>query len=193
MGRGRRRGPKQLSFRALLDGLAQAADRIGDLRQAAKVSYPLQDYYRSGLALFFLQDPSLLEFQRRFQEQIQSNNLTAVFGVESIPSDTQLREVLDTHDYAPLLEVYSDYFRRLQRSKQLDRYQFYQGYYLITLDGSQYFRRSPTATRSTTIRCFNQRWFIPICGRSYHLPLSLFAYKTAVASRIVRQMQASER
>jgi len=139
MGRGRRRGPKQLGFRALLDGLAQAVHRIVDHRQPAKVSYSLQDCYRSSFALFYLQDPSLLEFQRRFQEQIQSNNLSTVFGVASIPSDTQLREVLDIHDYAPLLGVFSDYFRRLQRSKQLDRYQFYQGYYLITLDGSQYF------------------------------------------------------
>ena len=139
MGRGRRRGPKQLRFRALLDGLAQAVDRINDQRQTAKISYPLQDCYRSGFGLFYLQDPSLLEFQRRFQEQVQSNNLGTVFGVEAIPRDTQLREVLDTHDYAPLLEVYSDYFRRLQRSKQLDRYQFYQGSYLITIDGSQYF------------------------------------------------------
>ena len=139
MGRGRRRGPKQLRFRALIDGLAQAVHRIVDHRQPAKVSYPLQDCYRSSFGLFYLQDPSLLEFQRRFQEQVQSNNLSTVFGVQAIPSDTQLREVLDTHNYAPLLEVFSDYFRRLQRSKQLDRYQFYQGFYLITLDGSQYF------------------------------------------------------
>ena len=139
MGRGCRRGPKQLKFRALLDSLAQAVDQINDQRQTAKVSYPLQDCYRSGFGLFYLQDPSLLEFQRRFQEQVQSNNLGTVFGVKAIPRDTQLREVLDTHDYAPLLEVYSDYFRRLQRSKQLDRYQFYQGSYLITIDGSQYF------------------------------------------------------
>ena len=139
MGRGRRRGPKQLRFRALLDGLACGVRQIVDRRQPAKVSYPLQDCYGSSFALFYLQDPSLLEFQRRFQEQVQSNNLSTVFGVQAIPSGTQLREVLDIHDYAPLLGVFGDYFRRLQRSKQLDKYQFYQGFYLITLDGSQYF------------------------------------------------------
>ena len=92
-------------------------DQIVDICQTAKVSYPLQDCYRSGFGLFYLLDRSLLEFQRRFREQIQSNNLSTVFGVKAIPSDSQLREVLDTHDYAPLLDVYNDYFRRLQRSK----------------------------------------------------------------------------
>ncbi len=62
MGRGRRRGPNQLRFRALLDGLAQAVHQIVDRRQPAKISYPLQDCYRSSFALFYLQDPSVLEF-----------------------------------------------------------------------------------------------------------------------------------
>lgn len=139
MRRGKRRGPKQLRFRALLEALAQAVDRIVDHRQAGKLRYSLQDCYRSSFAMFYLQDPSLLEFQRRFQDQIQRNNLTTVFGVETIPSDTQLRAILDSHDYAPLLDVYREYFTRMQRAKQLERYRFYQGYYLITLDGSEYF------------------------------------------------------
>ena len=139
MGRGHRRGPKQLRFLTLLNRIDQAANQIDDSRQSAKVNYPLTCCYRSGFALFYVQDPSLLEFQRQFQKKIQSNNLRTVFGIDRIPSDTQLREVLDTHNYSPLLEVYSDYFSRLQRSKQLGRYQFYNNHYLVTLDGSEYF------------------------------------------------------
>jgi len=89
--------------------------------------------------MFYLQDPSLLEFQRRFQDQIQSNNLSSVFEVQQIPSDSQLREVVDRHDYRPLVGVFSEYLRRLQRSKELEQYQFYDGKYLITVDGSEYF------------------------------------------------------
>ena len=48
--------------------------------------------------LFYLQDPSLLEFQRRFQDTIQNNNLRTVFGVHSIPVDSQLRQIIDSHD-----------------------------------------------------------------------------------------------
>ena len=89
MGRGRRRGPKQLRFRTLLDCQAKYVDLIGDPRQQGKVSYSLRDCYMGAFAMFYLQDPALLEFQRRFQDTIQRNNLTTVFGVEEIPADTQ--------------------------------------------------------------------------------------------------------
>ena len=139
MGRGKRRGPKQLRFRALLECLAKYVDLIEDLRQQGKTDYSLRDCYQAGLAMFFLQDPALLEFQRRFQKQIQRNNLSTVFGVADIPADTQFRDIIDDHDYRPLLDVFAEYFRRLQRSKQLEQYQFYNGTYLLPIDGSQYF------------------------------------------------------
>jgi hypothetical protein len=114
-------------------------DLIPDTRGAGRITYGLQDCYRSGFALFYLQDPSLLEFQRRFQDQIQSNNLSTVFGVQAIPADTQFRQILDEHNYSPLQRVFSEYFRRLQRSKRLEAFQFYPSQYLVTLDGSEYF------------------------------------------------------
>ncbi len=49
--------------------------------------------------MFYLQDPSLLEFQRRFQDSIQRNNLSTVFGVKDIPDDSQLREIIDGTEY----------------------------------------------------------------------------------------------
>jgi len=112
---------------------------IPDERREASVRYGLQDCYRSGFALFYLQDPSLLEFQRRFQQQLQSNNLATVFGVEAIPADTQFRQILDSHEYGALAGVFAEYFRRLQRSKSLQPYQFFPGQYLVTVDGSEYF------------------------------------------------------
>ena len=139
MGRGRRRGPKQLQFRTLLESLGDGVDLIPDTRRAERITYELQDCYRSGFAMFYLQDPSLLEFQRRFQDQIQSNNLSTVLGVQAIPADTQFRQILDEHDYRPLQGVFGQYFRRLQRSKRLEAFQFNPGQYLVTLDGSEYF------------------------------------------------------
>jgi hypothetical protein len=93
----------------------------------------------SGFALFFLQDPSLLEFQRRFQEKLQRNNLSTVFGVKDIPGDSQLRDIIDEHDYEPLNEVFGEYFKRLQRGKHLKAYRFLGKYYLVTIDGTEYF------------------------------------------------------
>jgi len=119
--------------------LGAGIEGIRDQRREGSVRYGLQDCYRSGFALFYLQDPSVLEFQRRFQDQLQSNNLSTVFGVQAIPADSQFRQILDDQDYTPLSGVFREYFRRLQRSKRLESYQFLPGRYLVSLDGSEYF------------------------------------------------------
>ena len=89
--------------------------------------------------MMFLQDPSLLEFQRTLQDATNNNNLKNVFSVNSIPKDSQMRTILDTHPYDPLLEVFPDFFRELQRGKHLEQYRVLSDYHLITLDGSDYF------------------------------------------------------
>ena len=112
---------------------------IVDARQLSKVRYTLRDCYLSGLALFFVQDASLLQFQRRFQRKFQANNLSSTFGVSRIPCDSQLRDLIDRHDYAPILPCFADFIGRLQRFKWLQHFQVFDARYLITLDGSRYF------------------------------------------------------
>ena len=46
--------------------------------------------------MMFFQDPSMLEFQTRLQQQINQNNLKTLFNVSSIPKSTQLKQVIDT-------------------------------------------------------------------------------------------------
>jgi hypothetical protein len=48
----------------------------------------------SGIAMMFFQDPSILQFQKRLEEGIHNNNLKTLFQVESIPKDTQMKQVM---------------------------------------------------------------------------------------------------
>jgi hypothetical protein len=130
---------KHLSFTALRKALSERFNQIGDLRQGVKVEYPLHDCLMSGFAMMLFQDPSLLCFQQRIQERIQRNNLATVFNVGTIPKDTQMRDVLDTIESEAIEPIFSDFFLRLQRGKQLVQYQFINDMYLISMDGSQYF------------------------------------------------------
>ena len=120
--------------------------QIDDRRQSAKVDYSLHDCLMSGLAMMFFQDPSVLTFQQRLQDGIHKNNLTTLFDVSDIPKDTQMRQVLDAIPASELNGIFADFLHRLQRGKQLVNYQFYDGSYLISIDGSQYFS-------SEKIRC----------------------------------------
>ena len=139
MARGLRRGPVLLRFRSLVDSVAHYVAGIVDTRQLSKIRYTLRDCYLSAVALFFVQDASLLQFQRRFQRKFQANNLSSTFGVREIPVDSQLRDLIDRHDHQPILPCFADWIGRLQRCKWLQHYQIFDARYLITLDGSRYF------------------------------------------------------
>jgi len=93
----------------------------------------------SAFAMMFFQDPSLLQFQKRLQDAIQKNNLATLFGVSNIPCDTQLRDTIDSCDPQQIETIFSDYFALLQRGKQLESFRVLKDYYLIPIDGTQYF------------------------------------------------------
>ena len=86
---------KHLCFSSLREGLSEAFEQIVDERQAKKVSITLHDALMSGFACMYFQDPSLLQFQKRMQEDQHRNNLNTLFAVQEIPKETQMREIID--------------------------------------------------------------------------------------------------
>lgn len=109
-----------------------------DTRQG-DVKYRSHDFFMTGFAMMYFQDPSLLSFQRRLQKAYNQNNLKTMFDIESIPKDSQLREVLDKASTEELESLFPDFLHQLQRGNHLKPYQFLDGRYLIPLDGSGYF------------------------------------------------------
>lgn len=130
---------KHLSFSGLRKTLSERIAQIPDQRNLEEIAYSLHDCLMSGFAMMYFQDPSLLQFQRRLEEECQQNNLRTLFNVQAVPKDTQMRDVIDQVAFRELEPVFEDYFRGLQRGKHLEQYQFLPGYYLISLDGTEYF------------------------------------------------------
>jgi hypothetical protein len=52
----------------------------------------------SGFACMHFQDSSILQFQRRMQEEQHRNNLETLFNVKDVPKGTQMREIIDGVD-----------------------------------------------------------------------------------------------
>ena len=130
---------KHLGFAALRSTLSERLRQIEDNRQKGKVKHSVHDCFMSGFAMMFFQDPSLLQFQKRLEDATHNNNLRTLFQVQSIPKDTQMRDVIDEIDSKELEPVFEDFFRALQRGKHLESYRFMDDYYLISMDGSGYF------------------------------------------------------
>src|SRR5438874_5200134 len=128
-----RRQRRHLHFDALVGLARRRFDKIPEQRRCPDFS--LTDTLMAGLALFCLKDPSLLAFQRRALD----HNLRSVFGLQAVPSDTQMRAILDDVDPDRLRPFFKDVFRQLQRGKVLADYAFLEGCYLVALDGVEYF------------------------------------------------------
>jgi hypothetical protein len=133
-------GPKKhLSFSNLRKIISERALQIEDPRREGSVAHSIHDCCLSGFAMMFFQDPSMLAFQRRLQDDGHKNNLQTIFGVGSIPKATQLRDVIDLIPSSSFDPIFSDFFSLLQRAKLLEKFQFFKKQYLISIDGTQYF------------------------------------------------------
>ncbi len=126
--------PRQhLHFDALIQQARRGFERLPEQRRCP--AFSVADTLMAGLAIFSLKDPSLLAFQSRTLD----HNLRSVFGLKAIPSDTQMRVILDDVDPDRLRPLFKDVFRQLQRGKVLEDFVFLEGYYLIALDGVEHF------------------------------------------------------
>jgi len=92
--------------------------------------------------MFSLKSPSLLAFDKERTE----GNLKTIYGIEHVPCDTYMRELLDPLCPEALRPLFKSVFRQLQRGKALEPLAFLEDYYLVALDGTGYFS-------SKTIHC----------------------------------------
>ncbi len=130
---------KHLSFSSLRKKASEFFQAIPDNRQQSKVSISIHDALMSGLACMHFQDPSLLQFQKRLQEQQQSNNLKTLFSVTNIPKETQMREITDEVESDYFRPIFKDYYQQLQRNKSLEQFQIFPSMYYFPMDGSEFF------------------------------------------------------
>lgn len=122
-----------LNFDALVAIIGKDMQRVPDHR-ATNASIPLDDVLMSGFAMFSLKDPSLLAFDQRRQEEPES--LHGVFGVGVIPSDTQMRTILDKVLPTHLRRPFGSIFHQLQRGKVLNKMRCFGDYLLLAIDGT---------------------------------------------------------
>jgi len=123
-------------FTNLVKTIGEQFKEIEDRRQPGKVSYSMNDCLMGGLACMYFKDPSLLEFQRRFEKKTERSNLQTMFGVEKTPQDSQFRNILDEIDPSEIESAFPRLFAILDNSKVLERYRFIDGKYLLDVDGT---------------------------------------------------------
>ncbi len=124
---------KNLSADALFRLLRSRFDSLPDLR-SGEVEIPLGDTLMSAFARFSLKDPSLLAFDHRRRDP--NDNFRTISGINRVPSDSQMRAILDPLDPADMRPGFRDLFRPLQRGKVLERFSSLDDHSLLSLDGT---------------------------------------------------------
>lgn len=131
---------KHLSAPGLIKTVYQQFSKIPDPREFARdTAITLKDHLMSGLAVFGLKCPSLLDYDRKRSEIAIAENLRDLYFVQSPPSDTYLRERLDQVDPDNLRSAFKKVFASLQRGKGLEEFEYLEGYVLISGDGTGHF------------------------------------------------------
>ena len=143
MGLSARKARKDLSADSLFRRFRGRFRHIPDARSGPP-DIPMKDALLSAFAMFSLKDPSLLAFDERRQDP--TDNFRTIYGIDHVPCDTQMRAILDPVDPETLRPLFGDVFRCLQRGKALERFVYFDGHYLLSLDGTTYFS-------STKIHC----------------------------------------
>ena len=140
---------KHLWIKDLLDNIKQKFDKIKDTEVKRQRDYSLTDCLMSGLAMFGMKYPSLLQFDNDARNKsIVKSNLSSLYQVSNAPCDTQFRERLDTLDPNSLQRGLNTIITQLQRAKALEPYRHLDGRYLVPMDGTGFFS-------SHTVHCDN--------------------------------------
>ena len=109
---------KDLSMPGMLRAMRKCFDRVPD--PITPRSITLSDCLMTGLAVFSLKIPSLLQLEelgRLNESSTVANNLKSMFGVKRIPSDSRVRERLDGFHPRGLRPCFTTLFSFLQRGK----------------------------------------------------------------------------
>jgi len=125
---------KHLSADARFRLVHTGCDHIPDYRPA-DVDMALPEVLMSAFAMVSLKAPSLLAFDKERTE----GNLHTIYGIQRVPCDTYMREILAPVSPKWLRPVFTSVFRQLQRGKALESLTFLDGHYLLALDGTAYF------------------------------------------------------
>ena len=111
------------------------------------VQFSIGDTLMSGFAMFSLKCPSLLNFEERSLSENEGENIKTLYHIDDIPSDCQLRSILDPVDPEAIKPAFKRIFSEVQRGKALEDHLWtVNGTYLVSIDASGFFS-------STTIHC----------------------------------------
>ena len=133
---------KDLGIPSLIAHIQRLFSKIPDPRSLKKSDISIADHLMSGLAVFGLKCPSLLDYDRKRTVEATAYNLRNLYMVKNPPSDTYLRERLDEVSPESVRPAFKKMFSLVQRGKGLEEFEYLDGHFLLSGDGTGHFSSS---------------------------------------------------
>ena len=152
---------EQKNFRITRDKLAtgnllkRACEIFSKTPTPKKCKISTQDCLMTGMAIHGLKSPSLLQFEDFMRNKEHEKNIKTLYHIKRIPCDTYFRERVDVLKTSLFRDVFTDYFALLQRGNILKEYQFLEGHYLLSGDGTGYFSSSSIHCNECCVKTHN--------------------------------------
>ena len=162
---------KEFSFEQLTKSLRGVIQSFPDKRTGKNVNYTMEDAALGAFSVFFTQCPSFLAHQKSMEEAKGKSNAQTIFGMEKIPTDNHIRDLLDPVAPETVYPVFDDAHQILGDSGHIESFRVFNGDLLIPLDATWYFA-------SKKIHCDN-------CSSIKHKDGSITYYHSALTPVIV--------
>jgi len=141
-------GPFTLTLDDITRKMRETFETFIDPRTGKNKMYTMVDAALSAFSVFFTQSPSFLDYQRGQEQTHGENNARTLFGAHEVPSDNQIRNLLDETPPSAATPIFSYIFNALEQSGVVDAQRSLGGSLLLAIDGTEYFS-------SSTIHCQN--------------------------------------
>ena len=106
-------------------------------KRADNKSYEVLDALKSGFAIYSLKFASLFSFRKR--SKAEDGNLNTVYGIQNIPTDNTLRNILDGIHPDKIRKGFHDLFKRVRKLGILDSYRYWRKHVVVSVDGVEHF------------------------------------------------------
>ena len=119
--------------------------------------YKIEDIVLSAFSVFYMQSPSFLQHQRNMESKEGKSNAQSLFGLDKIPTDNHIRNIMDKVEAIKLKPMYNKLLKYLKDAKILESYIYMGKYYPVALDGMQYYTSKKICCEKCLTRTHNEK------------------------------------
>ena len=141
----------------MLSSLHQSLEEVPEHRTGCSVRCEIIDAGHGALAVLSMRSRSFLAYQWHTEKQGAQNNARSLVGVETIPRDGQMRNLLDPVSPSYLRAPFWEIYERLRASKHPDTYESIGGTLPCSLAGTPLFASRKISCPNCTLHVHDEQ------------------------------------